>query len=158
MSHDSGHADQRVRMLLAMASRSNHLEKLARIPLFAACSKRDLQKIARASNEINIDAGRILVEQGDAGREMFVVIDGEAVVKRNNRVVASLGPGDALGELALMDHGPRTATVEAATPMTVLVLSSREFSGVLDDVPGLSHKLMASLAGRVRELDKKIYG
>ena len=141
-----------------MASRSKHLDQLAQIPLFSACSKRDLQKIARASNEINIDAGRILVEQGDAGREMFVVVDGEAVVKRNNRVVSGLGPGDAIGELALLDHGPRTATVEAATPMTVLVLSAREFSGVIDDVPGLAHKLMGALAARVRELDKKIYG
>ena len=87
-----------------------------------------------------------------------MVVEGEAVVKRNNRVVSSLGPGDAIGELALLDHGPRTATVEAATPMTVLVLSAREFSGVLDDVPGLSHKLMGALAARVRDLDKQIYG
>ena len=142
-----------------MASRSKHLDQLAQIPLFSACSKRDLQKIARASNEINIDAGRILVEQGDAGREMFVVVEGEAAVKRNNRkVVTSLGPGDAIGELALLDHGPRTATVEAATPMTVLVLSAREFSGVLDEVPSLAHKLMAALAARVRDLDKQIFG
>ncbi|MCU1352843.1 MAG: cyclic nucleotide-binding protein [Acidimicrobiales bacterium] len=135
-----------------------HLDHLAQIPLFSSLSKRDLQKIARASNEITVEPGRLLVDQGDAGREAFVVLDGEAIVKRNGRKVATLGPGDAIGELALLDHGPRTASVEAVTPMKLLVLTAREFAGVLDEVPGLSHKLMASLAGRVREFDKQLYG
>ena len=137
---------------------SKQLDHLAQIPLFSACSKRDLQRIARASNEINVEAGRLLVDQGDAGREAFVVMEGKAVVKRNGRKVAELGPGDAIGELALLDHGPRTASVEAITPMRLLVLTAREFAGVIDEVPGLCHKLMATLAGRVREFDKQLYG
>jgi CRP-like cAMP-binding protein len=79
-------------------------------------------------------------------------------VKRNGRKVGTLGPGDAIGELSLLDHGPRTATVTADTPMTLLVLSAREFAGVLDEVPGLAQKLLAQLARRVRELDRQIYG
>ncbi|QXC59922.1 cyclic nucleotide-binding domain-containing protein [Aquihabitans sp. G128] len=141
-----------------MAPRSKHLESLGEIPLFSALSKRDLQRIAKASNEINRDAGTVLVDQGDAGREAFVIIDGTATVKRNNRKVGTLGPGDAIGELSLLDHGPRTATVTADTPMTLLVLSAREFSGVIEEVPGLAHKLMIELAKRVRELDRQIYG
>ncbi len=142
----------------AMASRTKHLEHLSEISLFSALNKRDLQRIAKASNEITRDAGTVLVDQGDAGREAFFVIDGTATVKRNGRKVGTLGPGDAVGELSLLDHGPRTATVTADTPITLLVLSAREFSGVLEEVPGLSHKLLNQLAARVRELDRQIYG
>lgn len=141
-----------------MASRTKHLEHLAEIPLFSALSKRDLGRIAKASNEITVDAGQILVDQGDAGREAFVIVDGTATVKRNGRTVAELGPGDSIGELALLDHGPRTASVTAKTDLTALVLTAREFAGVLEEVPGLAQKLLGQLAGRVRELDRQIYG
>jgi CRP-like cAMP-binding protein len=79
-------------------------------------------------------------------------------VKRGGRKIGSVGPGDAVGELALLDHGPRTATVVADGPMTLFVLGSRQFAGVVEDVPSLARKVMASLAARVRELDAKIYG
>ena len=105
-----------------------------------------------------VDAGHVLVDQGDAGREAFVVIEGTATVKRNGRKVGTLSPGDAIGELALLDHGPRTATVTADTELTALVLSAREFAGIIEDVPGLAQKLLAQLAARVRELDRQIYG
>lgn len=141
-----------------MAPRSKHLESLAEIPLFSALSKRDLQRIAKASNEVTRDAGTVLVDQGDMGREAFVVIDGTATVKRNGRKVGTLGPGDAIGELSLLDHGPRTATVTADGPITLLVLSAREFRGIIEEVPGLAHKLLGQLASRVRELDRQIYG
>jgi CRP-like cAMP-binding protein len=141
-----------------MASRTKHLEHLAEIPLFSALSKRDLTRIAKASNEITVEEGHVLVDQGDAGREMFVIVEGTATVKRNGRKVGTLRPGDAIGELALLDHGPRTATVTADGPLTALVLSAREFSGVIEEVPGLAQKLLGQLAGRVRELDRQIYG
>ncbi|MCB1038982.1 MAG: cyclic nucleotide-binding domain-containing protein [Acidimicrobiales bacterium] len=141
-----------------MASRTKHLEHLAEIPLFSALSKRDLGRIAKASNEITVDAGHVLVDQGDAGREAFVIVDGTASVRRNGRRVGELGPGDSIGELALLDHGPRTATVTAETPLTALVLSAREFAGVIEEVPGLAQKLLGQLAARVRDLDRQIYG
>ena len=141
-----------------MASRDKQLDHLAAVPLFSACSRKDLQRIAKASNEIEVEAGRVLTDQGDIGREAFVIVEGEAIVKRNQRKIATLGPGDAIGALSLLDHGPRTATVEASTPMSLLVLSTREFSGVVDAVPGLAHKLMAALASRIRELDNKVFG
>lgn len=141
-----------------MASQSKHLEHLAEIPLFTALSKKDLQRIAKASNEVTRPAGTVLVDQGDQGREAFVMIDGTATVTRNGRKVGVLSPGDSVGELSLLDHGPRTATVTADTDITVLVLSAREFAGVLEEVPGLAQKLLGQLAARVRELDRQIYG
>ncbi|CAN5722563.1 N/A [soil metagenome] len=136
---------------------THYLDHLAAVPLFAACSKRDLQKIGRASDEIDVKPGRVLIDQGQTGREAFVILEGTALVRRNGRKVTTLGAGDYFGELALLDRGPRTATVEAETPMRVLVLGQREFAGVLDEVPGLAHKLMASLARRIRDLDAKMF-
>lgn len=141
-----------------MAPRSKHLEHLAEIPLFSALSKKDLQRIAKASNEVTLPKGSVLVDQGAMGREAFVLMDGSATVSRNGRKVGTLGPGDAVGELSLLDHGPRTARVVADTDLTALVLSAREFAGVIEEVPGLAHKMLAQLAGRVRELDRQIYG
>jgi CRP-like cAMP-binding protein len=138
--------------------RQNYLDHLASVPLFAACSKKELQAIARASVEVDIQDGRTFVEQGQTGREAFIIVEGTAEVTRNNRKVATFGPGDCVGELALLDRGPRTASVTAKTPMKVLVLGPREFSGLLDEVPTLTHKLLASLATRVRELDKANFG
>ncbi len=138
-------------------ARSSHLDRLTNVPLFRSLSRRDLQRVARAADELNIEAGRVLMEQGQVGRECFVILDGTAAVRRKGRKVATLGPGDAAGELALLDKGPRTATVVAETPMTVLVIGSREFSGLLDEVPGLSKKLLVSLATRVRDLDAKAF-
>lgn len=138
-------------------SRDTYLDHLATVPLFAACSKKDLQKIARASDEIRVEAGRVLVQEGMTGHEAYVILEGAATVERGGTRIAELGPGDYFGELAILDGGPRTATVVAGTPMTVLVLGQREFSGVLDEVPGLAHKLLATLATRVRQLDEQVY-
>ena len=139
-------------------ARDAYLDRLAAVPLFKSFTKPELRKVARAGTEISVDAGYVLAREGTAGRETFVILDGTAAVRRNNRKVASLGSGEAVGELALLDHGARTATVTAETPMTVLVLDPREFRAVLGDVPRLSHKLLENLAGRVRELDKQAYG
>jgi CRP-like cAMP-binding protein len=139
-------------------ARNSYLDQLSKVRLFSSMSKRDLQRIAKASDEIDVPAGKVLVEQGTRGREAFVVIRGTATVRRNGRKVASLGPGDHFGELALLDGGSRTATIVADTEMTVLVIGQREFTGVLDEVPGLAHKVMASMAATIRELDQKAYG
>ena len=139
-----------------MASKA-YLDHLGKVPLFAACSRKDLQKIAKAADELAVDAGRTLVEQGATGHEAFIIVEGEAEVRRNDRRVATLGPGQQFGELAIIDGGPRTASVIAETDLRVLVLGQREFSALLDEVPGLAHKVLVQLAHRVRELDQKLY-
>ena len=131
------------------------IDHLASVSLFSACSKKELQAVARASDQVDLAAGRTLCEQGSIGREAFVILEGKAEVKRNGRKVATLGPGSAFGELALLDGGPRTATVVADTDLSVLILTRPEFAGLLDEVPGLARKLLQGLAGRLREADSK---
>ena len=100
--------------------------------------------------------GRILVEEGTIGREFFLIVDGEAAVSRNGRRLATLGPGQYFGELALLDRRPRSATVISDTEMLLLVLGQRQFNGVLDAVPALSRKLLAAMATRLREADSRV--
>jgi CRP/FNR family transcriptional regulator, cyclic AMP receptor protein len=139
-------------------AREDYLNHLAAVPLFSGCTTRELRDIAKATVELTLEQDKQFVTQGDVGREAFIIVEGNADVSRGGQPIARLGPGDCVGELALLDHGPRTATVTAATPLTVLVLGPREFSGLLDEVPTLNHKILAALAGRVRELDSEIYG
>jgi CRP-like cAMP-binding protein len=135
---------------------SDYLDHLAQIRLFSSCNSKELAKIAKASDELSLAEGKVLMAQGQPGREAFVIVDGRATVRIGDTDVAELGPGDHVGELALLDGGTRTATVTAATDMTVLVISQRAFFGLLDEVPGLARKILASLAGMVRELDQQL--
>jgi CRP/FNR family cyclic AMP-dependent transcriptional regulator len=139
-------------------ARQSHLDQLASVSLFSACSKKELEAGARATDEVTVPAGRTLCEEGSAGREAFVLVEGTASVQINGTPVATLGPGSCVGELALLDHGPRTATVVAETDLTALVIGVREFSAILDEVPPIAHKLLQALASRIRELDSEIYG
>lgn len=141
-----------------MASRNSRIEHLRNVNLFQGCTNKDLQKIARASDEISMPAGSLIVDQGQTGREAFVVLSGTVVVKRNNKKVGSFGPGTVVGELSLLDHGPRTATVVCETDCELLLLDQRHFIAVLDEVPTLAHRLLATLAGRIRELDRQYFG
>ena len=141
-----------------MASKKSYLESLGKVSLFSSCSNKDLEKIAKAGYEVVISAGTMVVDQGQTGREAFVLLKGSATVRRNGKKVATLGPGAVIGELSLLDHGPRTATVTADTDCTMLVISQRQFLGVIDAIPALAHKLLATLAGRIRELDRQYYG
>jgi CRP-like cAMP-binding protein len=129
--------------------------ELQGVPLFSALSKRDLKTVEQAADRIEVPAGREVVSEGRTGHEFFLILDGKASVKRTDRKVAELGPGDYFGEMAVLDQGPRTATVVADTDMNLLVLGQREFAGLINTVPGLAGKLMRSLAGRLRDADAK---
>ena len=133
-------------------------DHLATVPLFTACSKKELGVIAKAGTEMSFPDGTELMKQDQSAREAFVITEGTVVVKRNGRKVAELGPGAILGEMGLLDKGPRTATVTTQGPVEALVLGPREFSGLLDEVPSISHKLLKALAARIRDLDTKVYG
>jgi CRP-like cAMP-binding protein len=145
-------------MLPPMASRKHYVDHLRGIALFQSCSQKDLEKIARAGDEVTMPAGSLIVDQGQTGREAFVVLDGTVAVKRNGKRVATLGAGTMVGELSLLDHGPRTATVTCETDCRLFLISQRQFMAVLDQVPAMAHKLLASLAGRIRDLDRQYYG
>ena len=141
-----------------MARKDGYVDHLAQLPLFSTCSKKDLRLVASKATPLDIPAGRTIIEEGSPGKEFFVIDEGTAIVKRNGRKVATLGRGQAFGELSLLDGGPRTATVIADTDLSVLILTRPEFAGLLDEVPGLSRKLLQALAGRLREADSKIFG
>ena len=130
---------------------------LSKIWLFSTSSAKDLRTIRKALEEVTVPPGRLLCEQGTIGQEFFLIVDGQASVKRNNRKVATLGPGQYFGELALLDRRPRSASVTSDTDMTLLVLGQRQFNGVLDSVPPLSRKLLSAMATRLREADDKAY-
>jgi CRP/FNR family transcriptional regulator, cyclic AMP receptor protein len=141
-----------------MVAKKQYLQHLRNVSLFSGCSDRDLAKIAKAADEVDVPAGHMLADQGQTGREAFILVQGTATVRRNGKKVAVLGPGAVIGELSLLDHGPRTATVTTDEASTVLVLDQRHFSAVIDDVPTIGHKIMGVLASRIRDLDRQIYG
>lgn len=141
-----------------MGSTKDHLTHLGSVPIFSACTQRELQRIAKAGTDVTMTAGSIIIDQGQTGREAFVVMSGTVTVKRNGRKVATLGPGSIVGELSLLDHGPRTATVTCDTDCELFVLDQRHFTGVIDDVPSIGTKVLAHLAGVVRELDRQYFG
>ncbi len=126
--------------------------------MFEGCTTRELDLIARAGTDIVMTAGTTIIDQGQTGREAFIVLDGTVTVRRNGRRVAELGPGAMIGELSLLDHGPRTATVTCDTDCELFVLDQRHFMGVLHDTPQLAARLLAHLARMVREMDRRSYG
>jgi CRP/FNR family transcriptional regulator, cyclic AMP receptor protein len=138
-----------------MSRRDAFLDHLAQVPLFSALSRKELALVARRAEDVRVEPGRVLVSEGSTGSEFFVIIDGTATVSRRGRKVATLGPGGAFGELALLDKAPRNATVTAQTEMEVVVLGQREFGGLIDEVPGFARKLLAGMARRLRESDAK---
>ncbi len=135
---------------------TNLVDEVASIRLFSACTKRDLQRLARAFDHTTLKPGDEMTHQGAVGREAFVILTGTATVIKDGVEVAKLGPGDHVGELALLDGGPRSATVRVDTDMEVLVLSKPAFNAVLDDVPTIAHKLLISLAERLRESEQSL--
>ena len=141
-----------------MADLKNSLKHLRYSPLFSSCSSKDLEKIAKAGDRITLEKGEILTKQGDPGKEAFIILSGKATVKRSGKKVATISTGSVVGELSLLDHGPRTATVTCDTECQVLVISRGNFLRVIDKVPALTHKLFAALATRIRDLDRSYFG
>jgi len=131
---------------------------LATVPLFAHCSKHDLTEIARYVDEIDVEAGRELVTEGDVGHEAFIVVEGEASVTRGGEEITAIGPGAVFGEMALIDRAPRNATVTATTPLKLIVIGKREFTGLLDESSSFRTSIMSALADRVRRKDAEHYG
>jgi CRP-like cAMP-binding protein len=138
-----------------MARKDLRLEHLGNTWLFSTCTKKELGLIGRASDEVSVDKGRILTEEGKPGFEFFLILDGRAAVSRAGRKIATLRPNQYFGELSLLDRKPRSATVTSETPMQLLVLDQRQFDGIMDQVPGLAHKLLVAMAARLREADSK---
>jgi CRP/FNR family transcriptional regulator, cyclic AMP receptor protein len=128
-------------------------EMLRRVPLFSRLNARGLEEVGRLTDEIDLPAGRALMREGDPGHEFFLILDGEVRVERGGKELRTLGAGAFVGEIALLDGGPRSATVVAASPVRVLVLGRREFHTLVDDFPDVRTSVLEALAQRVRRLE-----
>ncbi len=129
--------------------------RLASVPIFAGCSKRELQIIARAAKEVSHKAGTVIAREGERGIGLFLILEGECAVTIGGKQKAKLGPGDFFGEVALLDGGPRTATVTATTPVRLLGITGWVFRGLLMEHPSIALKTLESVAGRLRAVSKE---
>jgi len=125
------------------------VEAISKVPLFARCSKRELEEIARAADEIELPAGKVLTREGDRGREFFVLLDGTAEVRQNDEQIRTLGAGDFLGEIALVSQEPRTATVTTTSAVQALVITDQAFAALLDHLPSVQKAVLETLADRL---------
>jgi CRP-like cAMP-binding protein len=130
------------------------MERLAKVPLFSGCSQRELQTIARTVKDIDHEAGTIIAREGDPGVGLFVIVDGKAEVTIGGKRKAMLGPGEFFGEIALLDGGPRTATVTATTDIELLGLTEWVFRGLMQEHPKIAIKTLEAMAGRLRNATK----
>jgi CRP/FNR family transcriptional regulator, cyclic AMP receptor protein len=129
------------------------LELLARVPLFSGLGNGSLAQIAKLADEIDLPAGKQLLHQGDHPHEFFLIVDGSVRIDRDGAQINTLGPGDFLGEIALLDGGQRSATATAVTPVNLLILGQREFNTLLNDYPDIRTSVLTALARRVRRLE-----
>jgi putative iron-dependent peroxidase len=126
------------------------LELLRRVPLFSALRRRELERVGELAELIEVPDGGLITRQGEWGHEFFVVLTGFVLVERDGRGLARLGPGDFVGEIALIDGRPRTATVTADGPVRLLVLHHREFDSLLDTTPTIARQVVRVLVERLR--------
>ena len=136
-----------------MLRRDAKVEWLSKVPLFASCSKRDLAAIAGLVREVDLPEGHMLTREGGRSFSFFVLLEGTADVRRNNRRVATLKAGDVLGELALILHRPRTATVTLTSRARLLAVSAHNFQEFLTRSPEVQRKLLETLAERAAPSD-----
>ncbi|HEV2993212.1 MAG TPA: cyclic nucleotide-binding domain-containing protein [Acidimicrobiia bacterium] len=131
-------------------------EWLQRVPLFRGLSKKQLRLVSSLATRLDEPAGAVLTKEGRSGHEFVIVLDGEIEVRKGDRVVATRGPGSYVGEIALLDNRPRTATVVAKTPVVIEVIGRREFRGLLAETPELADEIMATMAQRLAELEEPV--
>jgi CRP-like cAMP-binding protein len=133
-----------------MAASSVIVEWVRQVPLFAACSNRELRAIAGVVKEVSHPKGTVIAKEGDPGVGLFVIVDGEAEVTIGGKRMAILRRGDFFGEIALLDGGPRSATVTARTDMRLLGLTEWVFRGLIQEHPSIAVRTLESMAGRLR--------
>jgi len=130
-------------------------ELLANVRLFSNCNKRELARIASLVEEVDAPEGKMIVREGEPGRECFVIADGKARATIRGKGSHLLGPGSFFGEMSLLDQGPRSATVTAETDVHLLVLGSRQFSSLVNEVPTVAVRMMRGLAERLRRSERR---
>ena len=130
--------------------RAARVDVLRPVPLFAGLSQRDLERLAAIADEVELPAGRDVIREGGSGRELFVLVEGQAKVSKGGRRVSTMHAGDFFGEIALVTGVPRTTTVVAETPLRMLVLTQADFQRLIGEHPRIARKILGSLAERLK--------
>lgn len=131
-------------------ARDEKLEKLRQVPLFARLGKRETERLSMLADELEVADGQVLTRQGASGGEFFIVLDGQVAIEKDEQRIATMNPGDFLGEIALIDGKPRTATARADGPARLLVLGHTPFHQLMDEFPSVRISVLEALAERVR--------
>jgi CRP-like cAMP-binding protein len=139
-----------------MRHRDAVIFELRNVDLFSACTDKELEIISRATTRLQFEAGTVMAREGHQGHEFLAIVDGQARVEIRGQTIATLGAGDFFGEIALLDGGPRTATVVAETDVVAEVISRREFEAVVERAPHMARRLLVGLARRLRAADFRL--
>ena len=141
---------------MARAIPKDVLRYFESVPLFAAVSRQGIRALIHASTEVPVSEGKVLVREGEGGRELYVILEGRARVSHGSRTLGTLGPGDHFGELAFLDHAPRSSTVTATSDMRLLVLGPRELDVIIATEPSLVRKMLEVMAKRIRSTQRSL--
>jgi CRP-like cAMP-binding protein len=141
-------------MLLRRSSQK--IDFLKKVPLFSNLSQKHLKEIAKHADQVQVEKGRVLAQQGKTGWEFIFIVEGKARVEKNGKFIRQLSGGDFFGEISLIDGEPRTATVIAETDMIILVVHKPSFDHLLDAIPGLQRKILVSLCQYLRRAEKVV--
>ncbi|HEX2416314.1 MAG TPA: cyclic nucleotide-binding domain-containing protein [Thermoleophilaceae bacterium] len=139
---------------MKLFSQDAKVKALKRAPLFDGLSRKELAQLARVSEDLEVEPGTVLCKEGDIGQEFFVIVDGKIKVTRKGRRVAARGAPDFVGEIALLEELPRTATVTAETSVRLFVLTGKDFRHLLDENPSVERKVLRALARRLAEASR----
>jgi CRP-like cAMP-binding protein len=129
--------------------KDSKVKLIEKVPLFSKLSRKGLEDVAHLADELDLPAGKVMAKEGDRGREFFVLLDGVADVKKGDQSVNKMGAGDFFGEIALVTHMPRTASVTAIEDVRVLVITERDFNALLKRSPEISRGIAEALAERI---------
>jgi CRP/FNR family transcriptional regulator, cyclic AMP receptor protein len=142
----------RLSTIAAMLRKDGKIELLKNVPLFSRCSKKQLGEIAALADLVQLPAGTELITEGALGREFMVMVEGSGEVRRKGRKIDTIGPGDFIGEMALLCGGPRNATVLTTGDSSLLVVTARQFWTLLEQAPGIQSSVIKALGERLQSL------
>ena len=130
-------------------------ELIQQVPLFSGLDKKELQGLASSMKERRFEEGDTISAEGHSGIGFFIIEEGEASVSVQGEERRTFGPGDYFGEIALIDDGPRTATITAKTPLKCYGITSWEFRPLVEQNAALAWKMLKMMAERLREAEKR---
>jgi CRP/FNR family transcriptional regulator, cyclic AMP receptor protein len=134
-----------------VARTDTKVELLRHIPLFTACNPRALQEIGQLADEVDVPDGYTLIREGTFGEQFILIVEGHVRIDRGGKTIRTMGPGEFLGEIALIDKGRTTATATTEGPAKLFIVGHQAFHSLLDQSPAVRLDIMTALANRVRQ-------